>query len=322
MSLLHKQTSRPELVRSISYPYHAHGTRTAPVSAEKRGGSIGKLFLAVFVLGAAGFFLLSGGSSDPQTLSAVSSNEQVAKAEPEKPKQLDHTAFSTDINAAIATHPGMDIGVSWIDIKTGESQDYGVQDPFVAASTAKLLTAIAFLHDVEDGNNSLSDTVGSRSAKEALEAMIVKSDNEAWNDFNNTVMSHQELAEYANKIGFSGYDPDKNTVTPASLAKLLANLHQKRLLNEEHTNLLLSFMKQAYEAPVQFIPNLAPDNFKVYHKPGYLKDRVHDAAIIDNGDRPYVLVIFTKSRSGVYNSQSGAEVFTQIAKASFTSFGQ
>lgn len=317
-----KQTIRPELVRSVSYPYNIHGTRMAP-APPRRFWSPGKALVALFAVGIAGFLLLSPGSPDSSTLSATTGQQEIEiAAEKPQPKELDHTALSSEVEAIVAEYASVDIGVSWIDIETGDSRDYGVQDPFVAASTAKLLTAIAFLHDVENGTNSLNDTVGTRTARAALEAMIVKSDNEAWHDFNNTVMSHEELAEYASKIGFSSYDPDKNTITPGSLAKLLSNFYQKRLLNEEHTNLLLSFMKQAYEPQVNYVPSLAPSGTTVYHKPGYLKDRMHDAAIIDNGGRPYVLVLFTKSRTGVYDTSYGADIFTRITKASLASFSQ
>lgn len=280
------------------------------------------MLVAVFIFGVCGFLLFSPKSNDHQTLGANHQTETKQQAEPVSPKRLDHTAFTTEIESVIAAYPSVDIGVSWIDIETGESHDYGVQDPFVAASTAKLLTAIAFLHDVETGTDSLDDMVGAKSAEDALRAMIVKSDNQAWHDFNNTVMSHQELAEYANKIGFSSYDPDENTITPGSLAKLLSNFYQRRLLNDRHTDLLLSLMKEAFEAEVQYFPDLAPANTTVYHKPGYLKDRMHDAAIIDNGNRPYVLVLFTKSRTGAYDPEIGADIFTRIGKASFASFGQ
>jgi hypothetical protein len=133
-------------------------------------------------------------------------------------------------------------------------------------------------------------------------------------------MSHEELAAYAQKIGFTDYDPDRNTVTPGNIAKLLSNFYQRRLLNEVNTNLLLSYMERAKEVP--YISDVAPAGVKVYHKPGYLTDRIHDATIIDNGDRPYVLVIFTKSHTSTYNTAAGTDIFTTIAKSSFSSFLQ
>lgn len=251
---------------------------------------------------------------------ATTTETPVVQKKPEIPKKLDFTTMGAAINTEIAKYPYMDIGVSVIDIKTGDAQEYGVQNPFVAASTAKLLTAISYLHDVEQGKATLSQKVGTRTAQDALQALIVESDNEAWNDFNNGVMSHAELAAYASSIGLTNYNPDTNTVTPTSIAKLLSDLYQQKLINKEHTQLLLSYMSQAKE--VEFITNTVPSGTKVYHKPGYLADRVHDAAIIDNGKRPYVLVIFSKSRTKGYDMTKGEILFKQVTLASLTAFNQ
>jgi beta-lactamase class A len=77
-------------------------------------------------------------------------------------------------------------------------------------------------------------------------------------------------------------------------------------------------MAQAKE--VEFITNTVPSGIKIYHKPGYLADRVHDAAIIDDGKRPYVLVIFSKSRSTGYNMTQGSTLFKQITLATTDTF--
>lgn len=320
MNVFSRKSKEPELIQSISYPYKAHGTRGIAAAKPASGRNFGKHFVLLFVFGAFGFLILSGFSkSASQTLGVTTQDTVEARApEPEPVTPLDHSQMATQINEIIAANPGMDIGVSWVDLTSGDVGNYGVQDPFVAASTAKLLTAIAYLHDVENGKNTLSEPVGSRTAQEALEAMIVDSDNEAWHDFNNSVMSHGELTEYANAIGFSGYDADDNTVTPQSLARLVGNLYKKRLLDDTHTNLLLSYMERATEVP--YFKDAAPNGVTIYHKPGYLTDRIHDAAVIDDGNRPYVLVLFTKSRSGDYNTAIGATIFESIATATLDSF--
>ena len=309
--------SRPELIRSVSYPHQQHGRAERPIQPVSR--SFPKHFIIAIVLApllaivAFTMFKADGNGSS-------SSNEESAAAilQPEPVKSLDYTDMSARINAIIAENPGMDIGVATVDIHTGDTKTYGVEEVFVAASTAKLLTAIAYLHDVEQGQHTLTEKVGSRSAQTAMEAMIVDSDNEAWYDFNNVTLSHEEMAAYADTIGFTNYDPDRNTATATSLATLLSNLYQHRLLNDTNTALLLSFMERAKE--VEYISNTAPAGTKVYHKPGYLTDRMHDAAIIDNSDRPYVLVIFSKSRTKVYDSAAGAAVFTQVASATYDTF--
>lgn len=319
MSLFESRSApkKPELIRSVSYPYQQHrrSERNAP---RKRRYSLSHILLALVLVPLMGILAFNMFKADGGSNSAEAESAQVTP-EPEPVKSLDYTDMSARINAIIAANPGMDIGIATVDIKTGDTKTFGVENVFVAASTAKLLTAIAYLHDVEQGQHSLSEIIGGRTAQSALEALIVDSDNQAWADLNNVAMSHAEMAEYAETIGFTNYDPDRNTTTATSLATLLSNLYQRRLLSEEHTALLLSFMARAKE--VEYISSTVPAGVKVYHKPGYLVDRVHDAAIIDNGDRPYALVIFTKSRTaGTYNSAAGAEVFKMAAKATYDTF--
>jgi beta-lactamase class A len=70
----------------------------------------------------------------------------------------------------------------------------------------------------------------------------------------------------------------------------------------------------------QFIRNYVEPETTVYHKAGWLADRAHDTAIIENGDRPLVLVIFTKKRFGPYDFDKGQKVFQQLTSASMEVF--
>lgn len=315
--LLPRQKRPPELIRSVSYPHRTHH-RTAPGrQAQPRRSYRGTVGL-VGLFAIASLFIWNPFNSNHTSDHAKAEVAGAQTVEPEPVKQLDFTAMNTTINQLIQETSSMDVGVSIIDIKGGQVMNYGEQSPFEAASTAKLLTAIAYLSDVEQGKATLDSPVGNRTAKAALEALIVDSDNAAWDAFNNHVMTHAELASYANKIGFDGYDPDKNTVTPASLARLLNNLYERRLLNDDHTTLLLSYMQRAKE--VEYITSIIPSGTKIYHKPGYLVDRVHDATIIDNGSRPYILVIFTKSHTKSYDTTLGSSLFQKVGRASLSAF--
>jgi beta-lactamase class A len=68
-----------------------------------------------------------------------------------------------------------------------------------------------------------------------------------------------------------------------------------------------------------YIVAAIPSGTDVYHKVGYLADRLHDAAIIKRGDRSYVLVIFSKS-SGAYDYYRGSQVFGEITETSLQAF--
>ena len=120
-------------------------------------------------------------------------------------------------------------------------------------------------------------------------------------------------------IGMNSYDPDNNLITSDDLALLLTRLYQGKLINQQHTDLLLSYMAKADYT--QYIGDVIPSGTKFYHKVGFLDDRVMDAAIIDNGRHPYVLVIFTKDDSGNgYDQTAGLQVFHAITDATLTTF--
>ena len=321
MSLFNSQKHPShQIVRTVSYPYREH---TVPVHQSTTGSGLSKgvaFFVMFSLLITAGLIFGIQGKSDSKVNNISSTETPVQEAKPEPPKKLDFTLMNTAIASEIEKYPTMDVGVSVIDIQTGDTQEYGVQNPFVAASTAKLLTAIAFLDHVEEGKATLTQQVGGRNAQDALQALIVESDNVAWNDFNNGIMSHAELTAFATSIGLTKYNPDTNTITPINVAKLLNDLYQEKLINHEHTQLLLTYMAQAKE--VEFITNTVPAGLKVYHKPGYLADRIHDAAVIDNSKRPYVLVIFSKSRTSTYDRSQGEVLFKNITLATLATFNQ
>jgi len=305
------------VIRSTSYPVRSHVTELRESKKPKRTKLL--FVIPIVILGLfVSKLLFFGHTNTPDT--SLESSVTSKPVKPDPIKELDFTEMGASINKTISENPGMDIGVSIVDCKTGRPQDYGVQKPFVAASTAKLITALAFLYDVEHGKASLDQPIGKFTAEQALEALIVDSDNQVWDIFNNTIMNHQELAEYAGQIGLTGYNPDGNTITPASVAMLLNNLFNEKLLNAQHTRLVLSYMERAKE--IDFITKVVPADTKVYHKPGFLDDRVHDAAILDNGKRPYVLVIFTKSRTVDYDSRAGEKVFADITRATLDTFNR
>lgn len=231
--------------------------------------------------------------------------------------QTSSDAMAAKINAVIAAHPELDIGVAVQDLNSGKIYQYGENQPFIAASISKVLTAVLFLHQVENGKASLTDMVGGSTAKYQLQQLIEQSDNTAWTEFN-SLLGHQELGDYAKQIGLNSYDPDQNTLTADTIAILFGKLYNKQLLNNSDTALLLSYMQNANET--DYIPASIPSGVKVYHKAGWLEDRVHDGAIIDNGKHPYVLVILSKTNSGVYDTMAGKQAFAAITSATTKAF--
>ncbi|MFH5878798.1 serine hydrolase [Arthrobacter sp. NA-172] len=203
-------------------------------------------------------------------------------------------ALDSEINGIINANSQYQIGVTLIDLSNGSNHQYGVQAPFEAASTAKVLAAAAYYHLVETGAASLDDPLGQYTAGFQIREMIQDSDNDSWS----LIMEaegYSELQAYAESIGVS-YDPMNNTLTPGEMASVLAQLYTGKLLNQQDTAQLLSYMQNTnYET---LIPAAVPAGINVYHKYGLLDDELHDASILTKGTSSYVFVVYTKGQDG------------------------
>lgn len=224
--------------------------------------------------------------------------------------------LSVAVNDIINENPGLDISVAVIDIGTNTKANYGIQDNFAGASTTKVLTAIAYLHEVEQENRSLTQKVGGINAKQQIKQMINQSNNESWAALNQN-LTYAKIKTYAQSIGINSYQPKQNTITASDEALLLQRLYMRDLLNEENTTLLLSYMQNTNNEAM--IPKVIPAGATIYHKYGQLEDRLHDASIVDYNQRPITLVIYTKGgASDGSNYAVRVQLIQQLAEAVFS----
>lgn len=290
-------------------------------STKKRDPRINRSSGAIYASGPRAMHLVLGLCFLVMAVMAVSipsggdpkNSEKAVAATPEAKKEykpVDAQQLSVAINDIIAKNPQMDIGVSVTDLATGTSYTYGVDNQFIAASVGKLLSATLYLHQTEQGLRYLDEDLGGQTARSQIQKMVAMSDNSAWQSVNGS-LGHPALQAYAGELGLTSYDPKENKIKPSEVAKLISNLYQGKLLNSENTKFLLANMQQDQEE-MQFIRKYVDPSVTVYHKAGWLEDRAHDTAVIENGERPFTLVVFTKARSGVYNFEKGQTLFSKI----------
>jgi beta-lactamase class A len=202
-------------------------------------------------------------------------------------------ALDSELNAIIAGNPEYQIGVALLDLSDGANKtvhQYGVGEPFVAASTAKVLAAEAYYHLVETGAASLDEQLGAYSAAFQLQAMIQQSDNDSWSLIMDAV-GHEELTDYAASLGVE-YSPESNTLTPSDMARILARLYSGSLLDAGDTAELLATMQDTNDETL--IPAAVPAGITVFHKYGALDGELHDAGILAKDGHAYALVVYTK----------------------------
>ena len=210
------------------------------------------------------------------------------------PKKVDvqQQLADKDIDDIVKANSQYTIGVSIQNITTGKLTQSGETGQFVAASTAKLITAVDYYHCVETGKYKLSKLLGAYNAGFQIKELVNQSDNDSWAllyDY----MGHKQLSQYAASIGISNYNITDNKLTTADLASLLTKLYGGSLLNVTDTQQLLSYMQNTnYE---YLIPAAVPSDITVYHKYGLVDGNLHDVSILVKGDEAYSLVIMTKS---------------------------
>lgn len=197
--------------------------------------------------------------------------------------------LDAEIQRILAENAGYRIGVVLVDVHGGEPKSYGDVTEYVAASTAKIITAAAYYHLVETGEKSLDVPLGSFDAAFQVKAMVNSSSDDSWLLLMQDI-GYPKLIEYAASIGIS-YDPEQNLLAPAEMASLLQQLSAGKLLNAEHTEELLGYMQQTNND--RLIPAAVGPEITVQHKYGEVEGYVHDAAILSSAGRSYALAIYT-----------------------------
>lgn len=232
-------------------------------------------------------------------------------------KPVDTTALDQQINAIISANSEIVFSVSIQDLGTGSVHNYGSPEAMTAASVTKVLTAIDYMKQVELGNKSLDTImVDGNTAEYDIEQMIVVSDNDAWHVLNNS-LTYTQMQSYAESIGLHSYYYGDNIISASDVTAMLANLYQRKLINETHTQLLLSYMERANYRDL-IIPAV-PAHDTVYHKAGELYGNLHDATIITNGSQTIVLTIFTESLYS-YSKSAVASLMQQITTPTLETF--
>jgi len=278
-----------------------------------------RLCQAIFVLSLIAGSIAAMGVLVNHKISAKSKSSGESKVieDPQKVAAA-QAALTSSVTSSVNNYSAdsLDVGVSMIDLDTGTQTNIGETAAFTAASTTKVLAAIVYLHQVEQGTHSLNETINGQTAQSALQKMINASDNNAWHDIIEAV-GEDNLQAYAQKIGLTSYQHDTNVITAADEAKLLQQLYNHKLIDSAHTNLLLSFMQ--HTSNEDLIPSGLPTGVTVYHKYGYLGGELHDAAIIVYNGHRIALTIYTKSSDDSlsdYNSRMS--LFHQITSAAIT----
>lgn len=224
----------------------------------------------------------------------------------------------SDMNAAIAAQPDLSAASTLIDLDTGLEYDAGnYSQQYTAASTSKLVAIFDYIHQVELGKASLTQTIQGQQAQDIIQRMIVYSDNDAWAKLNSYLKFKQEQA-YVNSLGITAtIQPSNLQFSTPNMAKMLQLLYQGKLMNDTNRAMIYGYM--SHTTVKNLIQAVLPVDTTVYHKYGQIEGVLHDASIVEYNGHHFVLVIYTNNPAGD-STKNGEQVnlIHAVTTAAFT----
>jgi beta-lactamase class A len=214
-----------------------------------------------------------------------------------------------------------DYGVAALDMATGQTVSINGDHPYPMASTVKVAVAAAYLAQVDHGRRSLKDQIGSRSAAQLMEAMLIRSDNLATDILIHNLGGPATVQTWLNFNGMHGlridrtiaqllrdkrdlWDP-RDSSTPEAMVSMLRTIDRGNVLKPPSRSYLLATMARCMTGKNR-IRSLLPAGTPVQNKTGTLNGLTTDVGFITMPDGRRIAVAFF-ARGGADRSRSIAE---------------
>ena len=182
--------------------------------------------------------------------------------------------------------------IGWHDLESGEEWFRGGDTFMEAASTYKLPLAMVYADKIAAGELTVEDKIGQYRLGDALEVMLVDSNNFAAQRLRDNLSAN--FVEYRKMlVPYGGLDPDTlpkgfytaNQFSPRFLINTLLALYE----NAEKYELVLDYMKQARHN--SFLSQYSGE-IEVAHKYGSDENYVCDTGIVYT-EHPFLITVMT-----------------------------
>lgn len=233
--------------------------------------------------------------------------------------------LESQVAALLANRPG-DFGVAALDLDTGETISINGDKAFPMASTVKVAVAAAYLAQVDHGRRSLDDRIGSRSARQLIEAMMIRSDNAATDILVRNLGGPASIQNWMSWHGLTNIRMDRtiaqllaarrdlwdirDSSTPIAMVSMLKLIDRGNVLKPQSRQYLLDVMARCATGKNRMRGLLSPAT-PVAHKTGTLNGLTTDVGYITLPTGRKVAVAFF-ARGGTDRPRSIAEAARTI----------
>lgn len=233
----------------------------------------------------------------------------------------------------IARHKGI-VGLTVIDLQTGDTLSIRGNEPFPTASVIKLPILVELFHQMGNSRIRWSDPIALTEADrvggsgilqhlsmphqltvgDAATLMIALSDNTATNLIIDKLgiravnarmdsLGFKSTKLYAKVFKRAGTTIDSagsarwglGVTTPNDIAGILAGLYRNQLVSDSASARMVSLLKLQFVR--DRIPRLLPAGTVVAHKTGEVDDSKNDCGIVYARERAYVFCAFTRENT-------------------------
>lgn len=223
----------------------------------------------------------------------------IEKVEPKREDTRTYTATNHGIEALLsdfASRYSGDYGLTVYTLDGEIEAHYQGNKRFVAASTYKMYLAYAVYAEIESGRLERSTGTGKGSVAHCIKIMLTYSTNPCAVALGETV-GWDRADGRLDATGFPRTKLNNRTqarrnkhTTSVEAARLMRRLRTGELLEEDHTQEMLGYLRhQIYR---DGIPSGVPDA-TVANKIGFLDGYLHDVGVVENGERSFVLSIYS-----------------------------
>ena len=227
---------------------------------------------------------------------------------------------------ALASAQPTELGFAAYDLGSDSSICINCEAAFPMASTVKIAVAAAYLSQVDFGRRSLDDRIGSRSASDLIEAMLIHSDNIATDRLIRNLGGPDEIQKWLRFHELRGIRVDRtiaellsarrdlwdvrDSSTPMAMIELLKKLETGNVLKPTSHAYLLNLMGRCMTGKNR-IRGLLPTSVRVENKTGTLNGLTSDVGYIRMPDGRKIAVAFF-ARGGTGRPRAIAEAARAI----------